>query len=285
MINKTFALLAAVLACSTVTAQDGACNAACQNSVVQEQAACHPWYGKRVGFIGDSMTDPKNNQADISRKYWHYLRQMLAIEPYVYGKSGRQWDDVPRQAGLLATEHGDSVDAVIVFIGTNDFNAGVPLGRWYDEEEGTVTAAVHGEKKQYRRKRRTYSTDGNTFKGRINIALQKLKTLFPDKQIVLLTPIHRAAAAFGDTNIQPDESWQNLYGEYFDAYVEAVKEAGNVWGVPVIDLNAVSGLNPMVAAQQHFFHDKATDLLHPGDRGQLRLAQTLVRQLYGLPVF
>ncbi len=285
MINKTFALLAAVLACSTVTAQDGACNAACQNSVVQEQAACHPWYGKRVGFIGDSMTDPKNNQADIPRKYWHYLRQMLAIEPYVYGKSGRQWDDVPRQAGLLATEHGDSVDAVIVFIGTNDFNAGVPLGRWYDEEEGAVTAAVHGEKKQYRRKRRTYSTDGNTFKGRINIALQKLKTLFPDKQIVLLTPIHRAAAAFGDTNIQPDESWQNLYGEYFDAYVEAVKEAGNVWGVPVIDLNAVSGLNPMVAAQQHFFHDKATDLLHPGDRGQLRLAQTLVRQLYGLPVF
>ena len=285
MINKTFALLAAVLACSTVTAQDGACNAACQNSVVQEQAACHPWYGKRVGFIGDSMTDPKNNQADIPRKYWHYLRQMLAIEPYVYGKSGRQWDDVPRQAGLLATEHGDSVDAVIVFIGTNDFNAGVPLGRWYDEEEGAVTAAVHGEKKQYRRKRRTYSTDGNTFKGRINIALQKLKTLFPDQQIVLLTPIHRAAAAFGDTNIQPDESWQNLYGEYFDAYVEAVKEAGNVWGVPVIDLNAVSGLNPMVAAQQHFFHDKATDLLHPGDRGQLRLAQTLVRQLYGLPVF
>ena len=285
MIYKTFALLAAVLACSTVTAQDGACNAACQHSVVQEQAACHPWYGKRVGFIGDSMTDPKNNQADIPRKYWHYLRQMLAIEPYVYGKSGRQWNDVPRQAGLLAAEHGDSVDAVIVFIGTNDFNAGVPLGRWYDEAEGAVTAAVHGEKKQYRRMRRIYSIDGNTLKGRINIALQKLKTLFPDKQIVLLTPIHRAAAAFGDTNIQPDESWQNLCGEYFDAYVDAVKEAGNVWGVPVIDLNAVSGLNPMVTAQQHFFHDKATDLLHPGDKGQLRLAQTLVRQLYSLPVF
>lgn len=285
MIYKTFALLAAVLAWSAASAQDGTCNAACLHSAAQEQAACHPWYGKRVGFIGDSMTDPKNNQADIPRKYWHYLRQMLAIEPYVYGKSGRQWNDVPRQAGLLAAEHGDSVDAVIVFIGTNDFNAGVPLGRWYDEAEGTVTAAVHGEKKQYRRKRRIYSIDGNTLKGRINIALQKLKTLFPDKQIVLLTPIHRAAAAFGDTNIQPDESWQNLCGEYFDVYVDAVKEAGNVWGVPVIDLNAVSGLNPMVTAQQHFFHDKDTDLLHPGDKGQLRLAQTLVRQLYGLPVF
>ena len=249
------------------------------------QSACHPWSGKRVGFIGDSMTDPNNNRHDIPYKYWHYLRQMLGIEPYVYGKSGRQWDDVPRQAGLLKAEHGDSTDAVIVFIGTNDFNAGVPIGRWYDELEDTVTAAVHGEKKVYTRKRRIPSIDQATLKGRINIALMKLKTLFPDKQIVLLTPIHRAAAAFGDTNIQPDESWQNLCGEYFSAYVEAIKEAGNVWAVPVIDLNSVSGLNPMVAAQQHYFHDKGTGLLHPSCLGQQRLALTLVSQLSVLPVF
>ena len=282
---KTITLLLAVLAFANVAAQDGRHKAVTTRQAVQAQAACHPWQGKRVGFIGDSMTDPKNNQADIPRKYWHYLQQMLAIEPYVYGKSGRQWDDVPRQAGLLASEHGDSVDAVIVFIGTNDFNAGVPIGRWYDELEDTVTAAVHGEKKTYTRKRRAYSVDTSTLKGRINIAIMKLKTLFPDKQTVLLTPIHRAAATFGETNIQPDESWQNLCGEYFDAYVEAIKEAGNVWGIPVIDLNSLSGINPMVTAQQQFFHDKNTDLLHPSDKGQLRLAQTLVRQLSVLPVF
>lgn len=245
----------------------------------------HPWAGKRVGFIGDSMTDPRNNSKDIPRKYWNYLHEWLGITPYVYGVSGRQWDDVPRQARALKEEHGDSVDAITVFIGTNDFNAGVPLGRWYDEAEDTVTAAVHGKKTVYRRKRRVYSVDGTTFKGRINIAIQYLKTLFPDKQIVLLTPIHRARAEFGDTNIQPDESWQNLCGEYFSAYVSAVKEAGNVWGVPVIDLNAVSGLNPMVTAQQPYFHDAATDLLHPGDKGQRRLALTLVYQLMALPVF
>ena len=116
-------------------------------------------------------------------------------------------------------------------------------------------------------------------------AVQKLKELFPDKQIVLFTPIHRARAEFGPTNLQPDESWQNLCGEYFSAYVDAVNEAANVWGVPVIDLNSVCGMNPMVEAQQPYFRDPATDLLHPSDKGQRRLALTMVRQLMALPVF
>lgn len=134
---------------------------------------------------------PKNNSNDIRQKYWAYLQQWLGITPYVYGISGRQWDDVPRQAEKLSKEHGNEVDAVVVFMGTNDFNAGVPVGEWYVETEDTVTAAVHGKKQVYKRKKRTPVMTGDTFKGRINIGISKLKTLFPDKQIVLLTPLHR----------------------------------------------------------------------------------------------
>ena len=231
------------------------------------------------------MTDPKNNSNDVPDKYWNYLSQWLGITPYVYGISGRQWDDVPRQVEALKAEHGDDVDAITVFIGTNDFNAGVPLGRWYDEREDTVLAAVHGQRREYVRKRRTPAMDKETFRGRINIAIECMKSLYPDKQIVLLTPIHRGRAEFNGTNIQPDESWQNICEEYFSEYVDAVKEAGNVWGIPVIDLNAVSGMNPMVEAQQPYFRDSATDLLHPSDKGQRRLAMTLMRQLAALPVF
>lgn len=259
--------------------------AQCTESQCKTCTMVHPWAGKRVGFMGDSMTDPRNNSKDVPKKYWNYLQEMLGITPYVYGVSGRQWDDIPRQAEKLKSEHGDSVDAITVFIGTNDFNAGVPIGRWYEESEGNVTAAVHGERKEYKHKRRMPAMDKNTFKGRINIAVERLKTLFPDIQIVLLTPIHRGRAEFGEYNLQPDESWQNVCGEYFSAYVEAVKEAGNVWGVAVVDLNAVSGMNPMVKAQQQYFHNVETDLLHPSDKGQHRLAQTLVTQLAALPVF
>ena len=237
-----------------------------------------------MGFLGDSMTDPRNNSKDVPKKYWSYMQEWLGITPYVYGVSGRQWNDIPRQAERLKAEHGDSVDAITVFIGTNDFNAGVPLGRWYDEAEGTVEAAVHGEKKAYRRMRRTPAMDEGTFRGRMNIGIKRLKELFPDKQIVLFTPIHRARAEFGATNLQPDDSWQNLCGEYFDAYVEAVKEAANVWGIPVIDLNALSGMNPMVEAQQPYFRNPSTDLLHPSDKGQRRLARTMIQQLSVLPV-
>ena len=69
-------------------------------------------------------------------------------------------------------------------------------------------------------------------------------------------------------------------GEYVDAYVQAVKEAGNVWGVPVIDFNAVTGLNPMVEEQLIYFYDAGYDRLHPSTKGQIRMARTLMYQLF-----
>ena len=59
----------------------------------------HPWQGKRVAYFGDSITDPRNSGS--KKKYWGFLNDWLQIEPYVYGVSGRQWNDVPRQADLL----------------------------------------------------------------------------------------------------------------------------------------------------------------------------------------
>ncbi|MEE1093264.1 MAG: SGNH/GDSL hydrolase family protein, partial [Prevotella sp.] len=71
----------------------------------------HPWQGKRVAYFGDSITDPRNDGSKI--KYWGFLEQWLGITPYVYGVSGRQWDDIPRQAGKLKQEHGDDFDAIM----------------------------------------------------------------------------------------------------------------------------------------------------------------------------
>lgn len=87
---------------------------------------------------------------------------------------------------------------------------------------------------------------------------------------MLLTPLHRSLAEFGETNVQPDESYQNACGEYIDTYIQAVKEAGNVWGMPVIDLNAVSGMNPMVEEQLVYFYDSGFDRLHPNTKGHER---------------
>lgn len=252
----------------------------CKNSYSCIQ---HPWFGKRIGYIGDSITDPNNN-GDKIKKYWSFLEEWLGTTSYVYGISGRQWNDVPRQAELLNKEHGDEVDAIIVFMGTNDFNNSVPIGEWFTESEEQVMAARGEPQKLVTRIRRTFVMSNDTYKGRINIGISQLKKLFPDKQIVLLTPLHRSLANFGEKNVQPDESYQNACGEYIDAYVQSIKEAGSLWGVPVIDFNALTGLNPMVEEQLIYFHDAGFDRLHPNSKGQERMASTLMYQLLALPV-
>ena len=241
----------------------------------------HPWQGKKVGYIGDSITDP-NCLADV-RKYWSFLQEWLDITPYVYGISGREWNDVPRQVEQLNKEHGQDEDAILVFLGTNDFNSGLPIGEWYEENDVQVWAATGKPKELVTRKHRTPVFSNDTFKGRINIGIQRMKQLYPDKQIILLTPIHRAYATFGNSNVQPDERYQNKGGDYLDVYVDAVKEAGNVWSVPVIDLHAISGLNPMVEEQLPYFQNKETDRLHPNTKGHIRMAKTLMQQLWMYP--
>lgn len=243
----------------------------------------HPWRGKKVAYFGDSITDPKNKASD--NKYWNLLNQWLGITPYVYAVSGRQWNDIPRQADQLMKEHGTDFDAILVFIGTNDFNAGVPIGEWFTEKEEEVMAGIHEKKHFVERLRRYPCMTDTTYRGRINIALDKLKRMFPAKQVVLVTPIHRAGFYRSDTNWQPTEDYRNKCGEYVDRYVQSVKEAGNIWSVPVIDMNALCGLYPLMDEHAQFFNDKDVDRLHPNNEGHRRMALTLLCQLMALPVF
>lgn len=109
--------------------------------------------------------------------------------------------------------------------------------------------------------------------------------MFPTKQIVLITPIHRAQFNRSETNWQPTEQYRNKCGEYVSRYVESVKEAGNIWSVPVIDMNALSGLYPLMDEHAQFFNNADADRLHPNNEGHRRMALTLVYQLMCLPVF
>ncbi|MBQ9641339.1 MAG: SGNH/GDSL hydrolase family protein [Bacteroidaceae bacterium] len=249
--------------------------------IMAQTSFTHPWQGKRVAYFGDSVTDPRNDASKA--KYWSYLRDWLQITPYVYGVSGRMWNDIPRQTDKLRQEHGDDVDAILIFCGTNDYNNGVPIGVWWDERVTEVMYGHGSAKKLVKRRQRTPSMDPTTLKGRINIALDSLKRTFPTKQIVLLTPLHRSDFFLSETNWQCDESYTNQCGEYIDAYVEAIKEAANVWAVPVIDWNAASGLFPLQKEHGAYFHNAETDLLHPNDKGHERMARTLMYQLLTLP--
>lgn len=239
----------------------------------------HPWHNARVAYFGDSITDPRNSGS--KKKYWGFLQDYLGITPYVYGISGRQWNDIPRQTAQLKKEHGNDVDAILIFCGTNDYNHHIPLGKWYEESD-TMVYFSEGKPKtlQHRRQRKLIECD-STFRGRINKALHLLKTTYPQKQIVLLTPLHRGFFMSSDDNVQPDESFGNSIGLYIDDYARCIREAGNIWSVPVIDLYQVSGMLPL--AQGTITYHNGNDLLHPNDTGHERIARTLVYQLLTLP--
>ena len=241
----------------------------------------HPWKGKRVAYFGDSITDPRNSGS--KKKYWGFLQDWLGLETYVYGRSGRMWNDIPRQAGLLQEEHGDSVDAILIFMGTNDYNTGVPIGEWFTEQEEQVMAGIHETKHLVDRRHRYPVMSDSTYRGSINKALDYVKRMYPAKQIVLLTPIHRAEFYANEKNWQPREDYTNKCGEYIDAYVASVKEAGNIWAVPVIDLNALCGLYPLMDEYAQFFKSAENDRLHPNDEGHRRMALTLLYQLLTIP--
>lgn len=235
------------------------------------------WIGKKVAFLGDSITD--RNHIGTSGNYWEYLAGSCGIVPLVYGINGNSWQHVIPQAEKLLAEHGADVDAIFVFMGTNDYNNSVPLGVWYDLREEETDC--HGVMKM--KMRRHFNTSGSTVRGRINAAMEFLKRHFPLQQIVLLTPIHRAFARFSDTNVQPEETFPNELDRYFEDYVGCIREAGDIWSVPVIDLYSDSGLFPVFDEYARYFHLPESDRLHPNAAGHRRIAETIRCRIQTLP--
>ena len=91
------------------------------------------------------------------------------MTPYVYGKSGHQWHQILGQAERMKQQIGDGFDAIMIFVGTNDYNAGVRIGEWFSEE----TVTVNADGNMMTRVRRTPVFDSSTYRGRINIVLER----------------------------------------------------------------------------------------------------------------
>ncbi len=234
------------------------------------------WKGKKVAILGDSISDPKV----CGTNYYVYLEKELGIQTYVYAISGHQWSAIKGQAEKLKAEHGEDVDAILIFVGTNDYAGNVPLGQWW-----TYTMEVSGWwGSKEMAPRRNFVMSNETVRGRINIAMSYLKEEFPDAQIILMTPIHRGYANFHyGNNIQSEETFGNARGLHIEDYVNVVKEASGVWAVPVIDLYAESGLFPTKDAHAKYFKGAADDRLHPNALGHWRLAEVIKYRILGMP--
>ena len=286
MVHGGFTVFAAAVAvavlggCKWVACGAGDCRSPLPEPTAKgaaEPAVMSFWKGKKVAFLGDSITDPRH--VGCTANYWNYLAQSIGIDAYVYGVNGARSRGIVPQAEKAVRDLGDRADAVFVWVGTNDFNGSVPRGDWYEtaEEETPRTTGL------VKLPRRRLSTDVTTFRGALNRLLSYLKPNFPRQQIVLCTAIHRGFAQFGPKNIQPEESFPNLLGLYIDDYNDDIRQAGRIWSVPVLDLYERSGLLPTDDAYVHYFHDGNTDRLHPSSDGHERISRTMMRWMMTIP--
>lgn len=236
------------------------------------------WKGRSVVFLGDSITDKCHVGCETN--YWGFLADRMGFTAHVYGINGNQLSHIPRQLAKAQAELGEDVDAIFVFAGTNDFNGGVPRGEWFVESEETVNKGG----KPTRLRKREFSFDEGTVRGRLNRALAEVKRAYPRAQVILMTALHRGYATFGPTNVQPDERYANGRGYFIDDLNEDVRRAGELWSVPVIDLYAESGLLPREEAYGFYFAKPGTtDMLHPSTAGHDRIARVIEARLRAMP--
>lgn len=244
------------------------------------------WNGKKIAFLGDSITEGVGvNKGEC---FWNYLEEKIGCVSVGFGKRGELIRGLLPQVEELYAACGDEIDAIVIFAGTNDYNGGLPMGEWYTPPvDCEVVVGYEGEKTLYAtRKRREFNTDISTVRGSINALMSKVREYYPTKQVIVMTPLHRAYANYGGNNIQYDELHTNKGGFYVDEYVNVLKETPNVWACELIDLHAKSGLFPLNDIQaETFFCSDETDRLHPNADGHMRIAEAMAVAMKNIPVF
>jgi lysophospholipase L1-like esterase len=96
---------------------------------------------------------------------------------------------------------------------------------------------------------------------------------FPDARIVILTPLHRLS----ENNTVKEV--RNIPTLPLKAYVDAQRRIAEYYGLPIIDLYSISGLQPAVEEIRVKY---MPDGLHPSDAGAKRLAEVIYAQLLAL---
>jgi len=194
-----------------------------------------------LSIIGDSIT--YGAMPDMSRglAYPERLGNLCkAVTVNNYGISGTT---IAVNSTLSMVSRFQDIDKesnlIIIAGGTNDFGLNTPMGD-------------------------VNSTDTSTFNGALNYMIINLKLMFPDKYIVIDTPITRA-----------DQYNRNEQGLLLEDYANAIKEAAKRHDIYLLDLNQDAKLFFLSDLNQYM-----QDGLHPNEIGQQMIAEELNRMIF-----
>ena len=246
---------------SDVAQVDATYFAAQKDTIYVAQAKESHWKGKKVGFLGDSIT-----------QYGQYVNSYAGLTgctavnkgisaTHMASRNSNDTNAFDRRYSQLAK----TLDLVIVFGGTNDF------GHTNTAEFGQFTDGPKTGKYTF------YAGLHRLFKGLYD---RFMKSNVP---VVVMLPIHHGTEI--DTPeyiINSDKTFTEgtnaTTGKTFREYVNAIREVASYYSLIVLDAYSYSGLSPMTeigSENRVYFQDG----LHLNDAGGERLARWMYPQL------
>lgn len=203
--------------------------------------------GLKINFLGDSITEG-HGCSSVEKQFTSLIAEQYGAITRCYGIGGTRLarqskpSDNPRHDldfPSRVAEMDDDADLIVVFGGTNDFGHGdAPFGEFSDRTVWTFCGALH-------------------------VLYTALLEKYPDKQIMVMTPLHRST-----------EDIPNMHGKVLKEYVDMIRQAAEYYSLPVLDLYAVSGIQPAVPVMKERY---MPDGLHPNDAGHVILTNKIAK--------
>lgn len=212
--------------------------------------------GKKINFLGDSITEGVGVTDCANCRYDNVLRKKYGLTTNNYGISGTRLAHQEKPSGNprmdlcfcgRAYDIDPTADITVVYGGVNDYIHGdAPIGTASDSTPAT-------------------------FWGGVNFLMNLFKTKFPDMTVVFMTP---ARCYFADTSDEEvsKNPMKGAGGMPLLEYVEIIKAAGEAHGIHVLDLYHSLPINPNLPEDCGKY---TIDGLHFNDAGQAVLAGVL----------
>ncbi len=210
--------------------------------------------GLKINFLGDSITEgcgttgpDKCFASKIAAEYGAFTRNYgiggTRIAPRSVPSENPRWD---LDFNSRVSEMDPDADLIVIFGGTNDFDHGdAPFGTFEDRTT-------------------------ETFCGSLHTLYRAVIERYPAARIMVMTPLHRGTATPEDKPTVKRDGKANVLIDY----VNMIRRTAEYYSIPVLDLYAVSGMQPAVDVIRERY---MPDALHPNDNGHELLTALIAR--------
>lgn len=174
--------------------------------------------------IGDSITylndHPEQTGHRITKGYLTLITEKYPAIRYI-NKGYNGWTAV-RIAQQIETLGLEKSDVYTLFLGTNDWWQGLPLGDFPDYRD---------------------NTGANTVNGAFRVIIDKLRQLNPKAKIILITPMQRGDFVYvANMKNNAYGSYREKKGQELARFADALTQIGRHERIPVVDLYHNSGM-------------------------------------------